>query len=231
MLFDLDGVLTSTAKIHAAAWKQTFDEFLEDREGPEPEPFDIDQDYRVYVDGRPRYEGVVSFLSSRGIQLPFGDPSDAPGHDTVCAVGNLKNQLVQDLLAQGEIEAFPGSLLLLDHLEEMGLRLAVVSASANAATVLSGAGLLDRFEVRVDGEVTTNLGLAGKPAPDTFLEAARRMDVTPEKSVVVEDAVAGVQAGVAGRFGAVIGVDRHGDPTALADAGAHLVVADLGELA
>jgi beta-phosphoglucomutase family hydrolase len=230
VLFDLDGVLTSTAAIHAAAWKETFDEALPRLSDIPQAPFDIGSDYRDHVDGRPRYDGVASFLSSRGIELPWGDRSDPPGFDTICSIGNLKNERLTAVLARGEVEAFPGSLALLDHLARLGLRQAVVSASANAAAVLSAAGLLHRFEVRVDGVVAREMGLAGKPAPDTFLEAARRLGTEPADTVVVEDAVAGVQAGVAGEFGAVIGVDRHGNRAALVEAGADMIVADLGEL-
>lgn len=230
VLFDLDGVLTSTAAVHAAAWKRTFDEALPLLTNAPQEPFDIERDYRAYVDGRPRYEGVATFLASRDIELPWGDPGDPAGFETVCAIGNLKNERLRVVLAKGEVKAFPGSVALIDHLDDLGLHQAVVSASANAAAVLDAAGLLDRFEVRVDGVVTRELGLAGKPAPDTFFEAARRLRTSPARSVVVEDAVAGVEAGVAGRFGAVIGVDRHGEPAGLEAAGADVIVSDLGEL-
>lgn len=229
-LFDLDGVLTSTAAVHAAAWKETFDDALPHLTETPQAPFDVGRDYLAYVDGRPRYEGVATFLASRGIELPRGDPADAPGFDTVTAIGNLKNERLKRVLERGGIEAFPGSLALLDHLNHLGVRQAVVSASANAAAVLSAAGLLHRFDVRVDGVVARELGLAGKPAPDTFLEASRRLGTSPSRAVVVEDAVAGVQAGVAGGFGAVIGVDRHDDPSGLKAAGADVVVTDLGEL-
>lgn len=228
VLFDLDGVLTPTAKVHAAAWKATFDDFLATRPGQSP--FDIDRDYRRYVDGRPRYDGVATFLASRGIELPTGSPDDPPGAETVCGVGNRKNDMVTTLLETQGVEAFPGSIALLDHVTGLGLKRAVVSASANATHVLAAAGLSDRFGAVVDGIVAADLGLAGKPAPDPFLEAARRLDVAPAKAVVVEDAVSGVKAGVAGGFGAVVGVDRHHDPAALQAAGATVVVADLGEL-
>lgn len=230
VLFDLDGVLTSTAALHAAAWKRTFDAVLRELKGPDEEPFDIDADYRTYVDGRPRYDGVAAFLASRGIELPWGDPSDEPGIDTVCAIGNRKNELFNAVLAEDGVEVFPGSLALLDHLEELGVRCGVVSSSKNAGPVLEAAGIRHRFEVVVDGIVSAEEGLAGKPAPDAFLEAARCMNVTPERCVVVEDAVSGVEAGVGGYFGAVVGVDRHGDPEALRRAGADVVVSDLGEL-
>lgn len=233
VLFDLDGVLTPTATVHAEAWKRAFDEFLDawaHSTGTTQEPFDVDADYRAHVDGRPRYDGVAAFLGSRGIDLPWGDPGDPPGFATICAVGNLKNELVTEILQTRGIEAYPGSLRLIDALEDLGLTLAVVSASANAGAVLEGAGIARRFQVRVDGVVASELGLAGKPRPDPFLEAARRAGVEPADAVVVEDAVAGVEAGVAGEFGAVIGVDRHDDPAGLETAGATLVVADLDDL-
>jgi HAD superfamily hydrolase (TIGR01509 family) len=173
---------------------------------------------------------VAAFLASRGIELPWGDPSDEPGIDTVCAIGNRKNELFNAVLAEDGVEVFPGSLALLDHLEELDVRCGVVSSSKNAGPVLEAAGIRHRFEVVVDGIVSAEEGLAGKPAPDAFLEAARRMNVTPERCVVVEDAVSGVEAGVGGYFGAVVGVDRHGDPEALRRAGADVVVSDLGEL-
>lgn len=230
VLFDLDGVLTPTARVHAAAWKRTFDDVLEHLSEGDFTPFDADGEYRSYVDGRPRYDGVATFLAARDIELPWGHPSDEPGSDTICAIGNLKNALVGRVLAEEGVQPYPGSLTLLDELGALDLRLAVVSASANAASVLAAAGIEDRFDARVDGVVTSDLGLAGKPEPDSFLEAARRLSVSPEKAVVVEDAVSGVQAGVKGRFGLVIGVDRHDDPGGLRDAGADVVVSDLSEL-
>lgn len=231
VLFDLDGVLTPTARVHASAWKRTFDAVLEDLTGPEFQPFDADEEYRRFVDGRPRYDGVATFLAARGIELPRGDRSDPPGHGTVCAIGNLKNTLITRVIEEEGVEAYPGSLALLDHLEAGGRhRPAVVSASANALAVLDAAGLRSRFTVIVDGVVAREMDLAGKPEPDPFLEAARRLGVDPAAAVVLEDAVAGVEAGVAGGFGAVIGVDRHSDPGPLWAAGADVVVADLAEL-
>lgn len=230
VLFDLDGVLTPTAKVHASAWKRAFDDVLAHLVGPDFEPFDTDRDYRRYVDGRPRYDGVATFLASRDIDLPRGHPSDPPGRDTICAVGNLKNQLIKQVLEEEGVEAYPGSIALLDYLDGTGIKLAIVSASANATAVLEAAGIRDRFEAQVDGIVARELDLAGKPRPDPFVEAARRLGAAPGVSVVVEDAVAGVEAGVAGGFGAVIGVDRHDDPAALREAGADLVVSDLEEL-
>ncbi len=231
VLFDLDGVLTDTASLHSAAWKETFDGFLARRDPEAHEPFDIARDYLGYVDGKPRYQGVDAFLRSRGIGLPFGEPDDEPGDNSVCALGNSKNQLVGRLLAEKGVVPYPGSVRLLRKLQSLGLQMAVVTSSANAGAVLSGAGLAGDFEVRVDGEVAASLGLAGKPAPDPFLEAARRLRVPPPKAVVVEDAVSGVAAGRAGNFGLVIGVARHGNAADLLQAGADLVVSDLGELA
>jgi beta-phosphoglucomutase family hydrolase len=233
VLFDLDGVLTSTAKIHSSCWKTMFDEFLRHRaaERKEPfQPFDIDTDYKPYVDGKLRYEGVKSFLASRDIALAEGTPEDPPTADTVCGLGNRKDELVKAAIDQGEVESYPGSVELVRWLREQGIRTAVVSSSNNCENVLRAAGILDLFEVRVDGLVAHKLGLPGKPAPDTFLEAARMLGVSPARAVVVEDALAGVQAGRAGGFGLVIGVDREGSGDALRTAGADIVVTDLAEL-
>lgn len=228
VLFDLDGVLTPTAEVHRAAWKRTFDQFL----GVEPDHPDAftDHDYLTYVDGKPRYDGVRGFLEARGIDLPEGVPDDPPGHDTVKALGNAKNEMFNRVLSEEGVDAYPGSLLLLDRLTDLGLALGVVSSSANAAAVLEAAGITDRFAARVDGRVVSELGLAGKPAPDAFLEGARRLGTEPDDTVVVEDAVSGVAAGRSGGFALVIGVARHGESEALADHGADLVVADLAEL-
>lgn len=228
-LFDLDGVLTPTAEVHAAAWKRTFDDFLREREGDGFRPFD-DDDYRRHVDGRPRYQGVDRFLRSRGIELPRGAPEDSPGTVTVCAVGNRKNQIFNLLLEEEGVEPYPGSVRLVEDLIGRGVRRAVVSSSANAAAVLRAAGIDGMFQARVDGLVARELGLPGKPRPDTFLEAARLLDTEPAEAVVVEDATSGVAAGRAGGFGLVVGVDRHDDPQPLLDHGADLVVSDLGEL-
>lgn len=229
VLFDLDGVITATASVHAAAWKAAFDEFLESL-GEDHEPFDIETDYRAHVDGRPRYDGVAAFLESRGIELPRGLPSDRPGHDTVCAIGNLKNDAFGRVLAERGADVFEGSIALLDHLDVIGMPYAVVSASKNAVSILESVGHLPRFRAIVDGLVAAELGLLGKPEPDPFLEGARLVGVDPERAVVVEDAVSGVQAGRAGGFGLVIGVDRHDDPDSLVDAGADVVVDDLASL-
>jgi beta-phosphoglucomutase family hydrolase len=221
VLFDLDGVLTSTAALHAKCWKAVFDEVLEDwtrRTGEPQEPFG-DGDYLAHVDGKPRQDGVRDFLASRGLD----------GYD-VEAIADRKQALVEQALAREGVEAFPGSVQWVLHLRRTGVRTAVVSSSANADDVLRAAGIAGLFELTVDGHDVASLGLRGKPAPDGFLEAARRLGVAPEHAVVVEDALAGVAAGRDGEFGLVIGVARSADPAALRAAGADLVVNDLGEL-
>jgi alpha,alpha-trehalase len=233
VLFDLDGVLTDTASIHSRAWKATFDDFLRLRAAThrsEFVPFDIDKDYRQHVDGRPRFEGVDQFLKSRRIELPWGRHDDPAGEATVCAVGNRKNDLVGTILKEQGVDVYPGSLALLKHLAAKGMPMAVVTSSANAGAVLAAGGIADMFSVRVDGNVAARLGLRGKPNPDPFLEAARQLEVDPADAVVIEDAISGIQAGRAGGFGMVIGIDRHRDAEALRKAGADVVVADLGEL-
>jgi len=231
VLFDLDGVLTDTARVHMAAWKTMFDEVLRARAEATGEPFVpfSEADYHRHVDGKPRYDGVRDFLASRGIELPEGTPDDPPEADTVHGLGNRKNVLVNQLLDDGVV-VYPGSVRLVEHLRDIGVRRAVVSSSKNCQAVLEAGGIADLFEVRVDGVVAAEEGLPGKPAPDIFLAAARRLGVPPAEAVVVEDAVSGVQAGRAGRFGLVVGVDRRDDPQRLLDAGADLVVADLAEL-
>jgi beta-phosphoglucomutase family hydrolase len=233
VLFDLDGVLTATARLHSACWKRMFDEYLSKRaeQAGEPlQPFEIATDYKRYVDGKLRYDGVQSFLESRGIDLPLGDPDDPPDRETVCGLGNRKNELIGELLDTEGVDVYEQSITWVRQLRREGFALAVVSASKNCERVLRAAAIDDLFDFRVDGVVAAELGLAGKPAPDTFLEGARRLDVDPERAVVVEDAVSGVQAGRAGGFGLVIGVDRTGDPEALRAGGADFVVGDLGEL-
>ena len=233
VLFDLDGVITATASVHAAAWKQMFDEFLAahaERTGIPFVSFDIEDDYKPYVDGRPRYDGVATFLKSRGIDLPRGEPSDDPDQETVCGLGNRKNALIQEVLATDGVEVYEGSVKLVFWLHQQVIRQAIVSSSKNAEAVLEAAGIKDFFEVRVDGVVAAREKLPGKPRPDTFLEGARLLGVDPVRAVVVEDALAGVKAGVNGSFGLVIGVDREGDPEAPKEAGADIVVDDLGQL-
>ena len=232
-LFDLDGVLTNTAKIHAQAWKQMFDEYLRargQRLGEELEPFDQEQDYDRYVDGKPRYDGVRSFLDARGIDLPEGEPSDPPDAETVHGLGNRKNDLVQTMIREKGVEAYEGSVRYATAARDAGLRRAVVSSSANTEDVLSAAGISELFEAVVDGKVAQREGLEGKPAPDTFLAGARALDVTPSEAAVFEDALAGVEAGRSGDFAFVVGVDRVGQAQELAEHGADVVVSDLAEL-
>ncbi len=233
VLFDLDGVLTDTARIHASAWKMMFDEFLAARTaaaGENHDPFDTDADYHEHVDGKPRYDGVRDFLASRGIELPEGAPEDPPERETVCGLGNRKNEKVGAAIEAQGVEVFPGSLDLVRQIRDAGLRAAVVSASANCEAALRAGGIDGLFEARVDGLTLQERDLPGKPAPDSFLEAARELGVEPKRAVVVEDAISGVQAGRAGRFGLVIGVARKGNADALAENGADVVVTDLGEL-
>ncbi|MGB7971089.1 MAG: beta-phosphoglucomutase family hydrolase [Candidatus Deferrimicrobiaceae bacterium] len=233
VLFDLDGVLTATAKMHATCWKRLFDEFLAERAaatGEPTTPFDIVEDYKRYVDGKLRYEGVRSFLGSRGIELPEGTPDEPPGSGTICGLGNRKEAMVQDMLEADGVDVYEGSVKLVELVRSRGLRTAVVSASKNCKAVLEAARMSDLFDQVVDGEVAERLRLPGKPEPATFLAAAERLGVAPERAVVVEDAISGVQAGRAGGFGLVVGVDRTGDPDSLRQSGADIVVKDLGEL-
>jgi alpha,alpha-trehalase len=233
VVFDTDGVLTDTASVHGAAWTRLFDEYLRLRAERGQEPFRAfeEADYLRHVDGRPRYDGVAGFLASRGIALPWGDPADPPDRETVCGLGNAKDRYFVTHLRDHGARAFPTSVALVRRLRERGLRTAVVSASRNMVAVLESAGLRDLFDAEVDGVEAERLGLAGKPDPAMFLEAARRLGVAPGRAAVVEDALAGVEAGRRGRFGVVVGVDRGGQAAALAERGANLVVADLGELA
>jgi beta-phosphoglucomutase family hydrolase len=232
-LFDLDGVLTDTATVHAAAWARMFDDYLADRArrtGEQAAPFDQGSDYAQYVDGKPRLDGVRSFLASRGVELPEGSPADPPGAETVHGLGRRKNDLVLEVLQAQGVVAYPGSVRFVKAARDAGLRRAVVSSSSNCKEALEAAGIADLFEVRVDGIVAEREGLRGKPAPDTFLFAARALGVGPPQGAVFEDAIAGVEAGRAGDFGYVVGVDRHGDPDALREHGADVVVQDLAEL-
>jgi beta-phosphoglucomutase family hydrolase len=228
-LFDLDGVLTPTAKVHEAAWAKMFNGFLERRDGRDFDPF-IEDDYLTYVDGKPRYEGVRSFLESRNIYLPEGDPDDAPGDGTVCALGNAKNDMFNEVLEFDGVEPYPDGVALLDALANTPVRLAVVSSSANAVAVLEAAELRDRFEFVMDGLVARERELAGKPQPDTFLAAAAQLDADAGTSVVLEDAVSGVAAGRNGSFAVVVGVDRTGSEDQLREAGADIVVSDLRDI-
>jgi beta-phosphoglucomutase family hydrolase len=232
-LFDLDGVLTQTAKIHAQAWKQMFDEFLRDwaeRHGQPFEPFDRPTDYDEYVDGKPRLDGVRSFLESRGIEMSMGSPDDPPEAETIHALGTRKNNLVLKLIHEQGVEPYEGSVRFVEAARDQGLRRAVVSSSTNCEDVLKAAGIDHLFEARVDGVVAEQKDLRGKPAPDTFLEGARMLGAGPDESAVFEDAQAGVEAGRAGDFGWVVGVDRTGQAEALKARGADVVVQDLAEL-
>jgi beta-phosphoglucomutase family hydrolase len=232
-LFDLDGVLTQTSLLHAEAWKQAFDEYLRAHAAARSElfvPFDAVQDYAKYVDGKPRDDGVRSFLAARGIHLPDGQPEDRPPVETVHAIGNHKNDLLLRLLHAKPVATYPGSVRYVRAACEMGLKTAVVSSSKNTREVLASARIGDLFDVRIDGLVAEARHLAGKPAPDTFLAGAAALAVDPARAAVFEDALAGVEAGRAGHFGYVIGVDRVGQAEALRRHGADIVVEDLGTL-
>jgi beta-phosphoglucomutase family hydrolase len=232
-LFDLDGVLTQTASVHAAAWQEMFDAYLRQRahdQGQDFVPFDPVGDYDEYVDGKPRYDGVRSFLASRGIELPQGSPDDPPGAETVDGLGNRKNEIVLKLIHDKGVQPYEGSVRYAQAAREAGLRRAVVSSSTNCVDVLIAAGIRDLFEEIVDGHVAEREHLHGKPAPDTYLAGARALGVEPGEAAVFEDALAGVQAGHAGKFGFVVGVDRVGQADALRADGADVVVRDLAEL-
>jgi beta-phosphoglucomutase family hydrolase len=234
VLLDLDGVITDTANLHAACWKQMFDGYLRERAARSGEafrPFDPAADYRLHVDGKPRFDGVRDFLASRGIRLPEGSPDDPPQAETVGGLGNRKNDLVNESIERAGVEPYEGSVKLINRLHRHGFKIAVVTSSQNCTTVLKAAKLDAFFEVQVDGNMILAQGLAGKPAPDTFLMAAKLLGAEPTRTVVVEDAISGVQAGSSGNFGLVIGVARKGNADELRRNGAHLVVNDLGELA
>ena len=232
-LFDLDGVVTDTASVHATCWKQMFDEYLRKRASQRGEafrPFDLAADYRLYVDGKPRFDGVRDFLASRSIQLPEGSPDDPAEIETVCGLGNHKDDLVNNVIADVGVETYEGTVRFIHHLRRNKFRIAVVTSSQNCTAVLRAAKLDNLFDVQVDGNTIHAERLAGKPAPDTFLLAARLLGVEPTRAVVIEDAISGVQAGVKGKFGLVIGIARKGNTEELKHHGAHLVVDDLAEL-
>jgi alpha,alpha-trehalase len=233
VIFDMDGVVTDTASVHASAWKQLFDEYLAERarrEGTAFVPFDADEDYVRDIDGKPRYDGVRSFLASRGVVLPEGEPSDWVDRETVSGLGNRKDRYFLDRLRTDRARAYESTVDLAHRLDAAGVGTAVISASRNMSEVLASAGLSDLFRVRVDGVIADTLHIPGKPDPAVFLEAARRLGVPPARSAVVEDALAGVEAGRAGRFALVIGVDRRGHADDLYHAGADVVVNDLAEV-
>ena len=233
VLLDLDGVITDTASIHAACWKQMFDEYLQKRatqRGEAFRPFDIATDYRLYVDGKPRYDGVRDFLRSRGIQLPPGSPDDSPQAETVDGLGNRKNDLVNKIIEDKGVEPYEGSVELIRQLRHREFKIAVVTSSQNCTAVLNAVKLEHFFDVQVDGNVIHAEHLAGKPAPDSYLMAAKLLGVEPARAIVIEDALSGVEAGRNGKFGLVIGVARKGNADELRRHGANLVVNDLGEL-
>jgi len=233
VLLDLDGVITDTASVHAACWKQMFDEYLlehAEQKGEAFRPFDLATDYRLYVDGKPRFDGARDFLSSRGISLPEGNPEDPADVETVCGLANRKNDLVNHVIADVGVEPYEGTVQFIHQLRRDGFKIAVVTSSQNCTAVLKAAKLDDFFEVQVDANTIHVQRLAGKPAPDTFLMAAKLLGTEPIRTVVIEDAISGVQAGANGRFGLVIGIARKGNAEELKHHGAHLVVDDLAEL-
>ena len=233
VLFDLDGVITNTAAVHAACWKKMFDEYLQKRATQKSElfrPFDLVSDYRLYVDGKPRFDGVRDFLASRGIRLSEGRPSDSARAETVRGLGKRKNALVSQIIESKGVEAYAGSVQLIHQLRRNGFKVAVVTSSENCTAVLRSTKLDGIFDARIDGEMIETQHLAGKPAPDTFLMATKLLGVEPRRTVVIEDAISGIQAAVNGRFGFVIGVARRDNVEELRQQGADLVVTDLAEL-
>ena len=233
VLFDLDGVITNTATLHAACWKRMFDGYLQERarqRGEAFRPFDLANDYRLYVDGKPRFDGARDFLRSRGINLPEGSRDDPAELETVCGLGNRKNALINEVITEKGVEAYEGSVRFVHQLRRRGFKIAIVTSSHNCTAVLKAAKLDALFDTQVDDDLMHAQHLAGKPAPDTFLAAAKLLGTEPARSVVIEDALAGVEAGASGKFGLVIGVARKGNAKELAQHGAHLVVSDLSEL-
>ena len=233
VIFDLDGVITKTALTHAHAWKKMFDEYLRKREKEHGETFvefTHSGDYLPYVDGKPRYNGVVSFLESRGIKIPLGDPSDVPGVETCCGLGNRKNETFNEVLANEGVEVYDSTVKLIQELKKAGIKLGVASSSKNCKPVLEAVHLIDFFEARVDGVVSTELGLHGKPEPDIFLKACEFLGANYKNSIVVEDAVSGVQAGFNGNFGLTLGIARENNKQELLDNDADFVVEDLAEI-
>jgi beta-phosphoglucomutase family hydrolase len=233
VLSDLDGVITQTARLHAAAWKRLFDDYLKEigvRTGSTFRAFDLDDDYRLHLDGKPRHEGVRDFLKSRGLSLPLGSPTDGPDRETLYGMGNKKDGYFEAELRETGVTVYQGTVEFLRIAKQAGLKLAVVSSSHHCAGIVATVGLTSLFEARVDGHDIDRLHLPGKPAPDAFLEGARRLAVEPQRAIVIEDALAGVRAGHAGGFGLVIGVNRRNQAAALREHGADVVVADLAEL-
>lgn len=227
VVFDLDGVVTKTALVHAAAWKEMFDEYMHLREKRDGEPFrefTHEKDYLPYVDGKPRYKGVQSFLESRGIHIPFGDSKDSPDEETVCGRGNRKNIKFREVLKNQGVKIYPATVTLIKELRGKGVRVGVASSSRNCQFILQSAGIEELFETRVDGVVSAEMGLKGKPEADIFVVAAKNLGAEPDKAVVVEDAVSGVQAGRNGKFGLVLGVARENNEDDLRQNGADVVV-------
>ncbi len=231
-IFDMDGVITDTASVHAAAWKETFDTYLRDHAAQSDTPFEpfTQADYLAHVDGRPRYDGVAAFLRSHRIDLPFGDPSDAPERDTICGLGNSKDASFNRILRTRGVKVFGSTTALILALRRCGVKVAVATSSKNGALVLQKAGIAEMFETRVDGVVSAELGLMGKPAPDIFVEACERLGACRHRALIVEDATSGVQAGARGRFGLTLGVARDGNTEALRQHGADIVVNDLSQI-
>jgi len=233
IILDLDGVITRTAKLHAEAWKIMFDEYSKYRGEHKLstyEPFDKEEDYRTYVDGKPRYKGVKSYLASKNITLPEGTPKDAPGWDTICALGNKKNVTFTKFLEEGRAEVFEDAVKKIRLWREKGFKTAVVSSSKNCAVIIRAAKIEDQFDVRVDGITAEEIKLTGKPAPDIFLYAAKKLNVKPEEAVVVEDAQSGVQAGRAGKFYLVLGMARYGQDRELRENGADVTVSSFEDI-
>lgn len=233
VVFDMDGVITKTALTHAAAWKKMFDEYLRKREIEHGEPFvefTHAGDYLPYVDGKPRYKGVQSFLESRGIHIPYGDPSDAPGTETICGLGNRKNYAFNEVLEKEGVEVYPSTVALLHELKKAGIKLGVASSSKNCKPVLERVNLLNIFDTRVDGVISAELELHGKPEPDIFTTACDIFGIKYEEAIVVEDAVSGVQAGKKGKFGLTLGIARENNRNELLENGADIVVEDIEEV-
>lgn len=232
-ILDMDGVITNSARTHAAAWKKMFDEYLQGlnkKDSHEPEPFDPEDDYFRYVDGKPRYEGTKSFLESRQITLPRGSPDDPPDRETVSGLGNRKNRYFLKHLEKNGVDYYQGAVDLVKGVKDKGIKVAVISSSRNAKTVLDAAGIRSLFPVIIDGVYMAEKGLKGKPDPDIFLEAAKRLDTSPDRAMVFEDAASGVKAAKAGGFALVVGIDRTGKNRDLKKSGADMIVRDLSEI-